>query len=91
MKWRYILYSISIGLFHCFCWLLVMNFCAVYINSNKEWLIESIISLLLQLFVIKAIFILIVCIVRQLAIAYYKIKFIVTVYKIIRWISKYII
>lgn len=68
-----------------------MNFCAVYINSNKEWIISSIISISIQLIVLKILGSLFAASFRELAKRYYNINFIVRTYTIVLFIIKYIL
>ena len=91
MRWRYISFSLLITLIHIFCWLFVMNFCAVYVNSNKEWVIGSIISLSIQLFAIKIIGCLILSSFRTLAKRFYTVKFVLRTYSFLNFIFKYVL
>ena len=67
MKIRYLVWIITIVFIHFTNWYFVMAFCSVYINSNKGWLLGSIISIGIDVILIKPIISLIKTLVRLFA------------------------
>ena len=70
MRLKYLLWLIIITLIHFTNWYFVMSFCAIYINSNKGWLIGSFISIGIDIILIKPVISTIKTLVRLLAKSY---------------------
>ena len=70
MKFRYSLWLIIITIVHFINWYFVMSFCSIYKNSNKGWLIGSLISVGLDIFLIKPAFSVANTLIRLLAKSY---------------------
>lgn len=91
MRIRFVIFSALCICIHVFCWLFVMNFCAVYINSNKEWIIGSIISISIQLIGLKVVGCLILSLFREIAKRYHNVKFVVKTYSVLTFIIRYML
>ena len=70
MKIRYILWIVIFSTVHFVCWYFVTAFCAVFIHSNKEWLVGSIVSVIIDVFLMKPIFSISRTLLRLLAIEF---------------------
>lgn len=91
MRIRFVIFSALCIIIHVFCWLFVMNFCAVYINSNKEWIIGSIISISIQLIGLKVVGCLILSLFREITKRYHNVKFVVKTYSVLTFIIRYML
>lgn len=67
MRWKYILWITLLTLTHLLCWWLAICFCAVYLNTNNGWFFGSLVSILLDFFIIQLSFSLIYSIIRMYA------------------------
>ena len=70
MMCRYITWTLIITLIHFTNWYFVMAFCAIYTNSNKGWIIGSLISIGIDIVLIRPIFSLTKTLMRLLAKSY---------------------
>ena len=70
MKIRYLVWITTILIIHFTNWYFVMAFCSVYINSNKGWLLGSLISIGIDVILIKPVISFIKTLVRLIAKTY---------------------
>ncbi len=67
MLFKNFLWLSIVILFHVFSWYMIMCFFAVYVNSNLGWIYGTVLSILIDAFIIQILYSLIKSISRELA------------------------